>query len=116
VLPDAVAPLVAVGLQVVVGLRDVVLPVAGELQVAAAQVAAAQVAGAQVAAPRMLPTGAVISAPRMARAQRVAAPHKAHAQLRVLADSKVLVDSEALALDVPATKSLQLILSRVVAQ
>ena len=79
-------------------------------------VVALQVAAVRVAAPRRLPTGAVISAPRMARAQRVAAPHKAHAQLRVLADSKVLVDSEALALDVPATKSLQLILSRVVAQ
>ena len=92
-------------------------PDAAELWVAVEQVAVElQVAAARVAAPRRLPTGAVISAPRMARAQRVAAPHKAHAQLRVLADSKVLVDSEALALDVPATKSLQLILSRVVAQ
>ena len=80
------------------------------------QVAAAQVAEARVAAPRRLPTGAVISAPRMARAQRVAAPHKVHAQLRTLADSEALADSEVLVLDVPATRSLQPILSRVVAQ
>ncbi len=44
-----------------------------------------------------LPTGAGILASRMARAQRAAAPHKARAQLRALADRK------ALALDVPAT-------------
>ena len=86
-------------------------------QVAAARVvevlrvvAALQLAVAQVVAPRRLPTGAVISAPRMARAQRVAAPHKVHAQLRAL------VGSEVLALDVLATRSLQPILSRVVAQ
>ena len=93
--------------------------VAVALQVVAAQVAAAQVAVAlQVAAPKKLPTGAVISAPRMARAQRAAAPHKAHVQLKALAVNEVLVlvDSEALALDVPATRSLQPILSKVVAQ
>ena len=89
----------------------------GELQVAAAQVAVAQqVAAAQVAAPRRLPTGAVISAPRMARAQRAVAPHKVHAQLRAPAVNEVLVDSEVLALEDLATKSLQPILSRVVAQ
>jgi hypothetical protein len=99
-----------------------VLPDAAELRVAAAQVAVAQVvaelqlAVALVAAPRRLPTGAVISAPRMARAQRVAALHKAHTQLRSLVGSEALVDSEALVLYVPATRSLQPILSRVVAQ
>jgi len=46
----------------------------------------------------------------------VVAPHKAHAQLRAPAVNEALVDSEVLALDVPATRSLQLILSRVVAQ
>ena len=104
-------------------LRDVVLPVAVGLQVAAAQVAGElrvvgelQVAVAQVAAPRRLPTGAVISVPRMARAQKVVVLHRAHAQLRAPADRKALVDSEALALDVPVTRSLQPILSRVVAQ
>ena len=97
-------------------------PDAAELRVAVEQVAAAQVvaelqlAVARVAAPRRLPTGAVISAPRMARAQRVAALHKAHTQLRAPADRKALVDSEVLALDVPVTRSLQPILSRVVAQ
>ena len=85
---------------------------ATELLVAAAQVAVEL----QVAAPRRLPIGAVISAPRMARAQKAVAPHKAHVQLRALADRKALVDSEVLVLDVPATRSLQLILSRVVAQ
>ena len=78
--------------------------------------AALRVVAARVVAPRSLPTGAVILAPRMARAQRAAAPHKAHAQLRALADSEALVDSEVLALDVLATKSQQPILSRVVAQ
>ena len=91
--------------------------VAEALQVAVAQAATELlVAAAQVAAPKRRPTGVVILAPRMARAQRAAAPHKAHAQLRALADRKAPVDSEVLALDVPATKSLQLILSRVVAQ
>ena len=85
-------------------------PDAAELRVAVEQVAAAQVATAQVAAPRSLPTGAVILAPKMARAQRAAAPHKVHAQLRAL------VGSEALVLEDLATKSLQPILSRVVAQ
>ena len=94
-LQVAAAPLVAVALQVAAGL---------------------QVAAAQVAALRRLPTGAVSSAPRMARAQRAVAPHKAHVQLRALADRKVLVDSEVPALDVPVTRSLQPILSRVVAQ
>ena len=75
-----------------------------------------QVAVAQVAAPRRLPTGAVISVPRMARAQKVVVLHRAHAQLRAPADRKALVDSEALALDVPVIRSLQPILSRVVAQ
>jgi hypothetical protein len=89
------------------------LPDAAELQVVVTRVAVAQ-----VAAPRRLPTGAVILAPRMARAQRAAAPHKAHAQLRALVGSEalVLVDSEVLVLDVPVTRSLQPILSRVVAQ
>ena len=103
------------------------LPDAAELQAAVEQVAAAQVAveqvaaaqvavALQVAAPKKLPTGAVISAPRMTRAQRVAALHKAHTQLRALVGSEALVDSEALVLYVPATRSLQPILSRVVAQ
>jgi len=92
-------------------------PDAAELWVAVEQVAVElQVAAARVAAPRRLPIGAVISAPRMARAQKAVAPHKAHVQLRALADRKALVDSEVLVLDVPATRSLQLILSRVVAQ
>ena len=111
-LQVAAAPLVAVALQVAAG-----------LQVAAAQVAVglqdvvAQVAGElQVAAPRRLPTGAVISVPRMARAPKVVALHKAHAQLKAPAVNEALADSEVLALDVPATRSLQPILSRVVAQ
>ena len=98
-------------LQVAVELQVAAAQVAGELQVAAAQVAAAQ-----VAVPRRLPTGAVISVPRMARAQKVVVLHRAHAQLRAPADRKALVDSEALALDVPVIRSLQPILSRVVAQ
>ena len=83
----------------------------------ALQVAVAQVAGElQVAAPRRLPTGAVISVPRMARAQRAVAPHKAHAQVRAPAVNEALGDSEVLVLDVPVTRSLLPILSRVVAQ